>query len=717
VRISLDTETTGLDLRHGARPFLVTTAFEEDSQVYTDYWGQWPVDPYTRKVRARCSDLVKIQRWMDDATEYVFQNPKFDLTALSLLFADYGMTFRWDWSKVRDTLLAGHLLKSNQPHDLTTMTLVYLGINVQPYEDEIKRCTVECRRMAQGRNPQYNWRIAKEDSPKDPRPEMPSAKGETWKNDMWLPSYVAKVMDYHQDHEYRIACVDYSVSDSDSTYRLYGHMEQLLKERGLWCIYQERLKLLPVVYQMEQYGVTVNKARLRKLRDEYLAESGKAGSTCLRIAKDYDYNLQLPKSGRNGSLTKFVFGSQYLGLEPYETSDKTGDPSLNKRCKEHYEVALDEGSPAYEFITNLGAKTKRDTALGYMASYERYWLPMSFPDGVEFNVLEMANGKPGIHTRIRQSDTWFRLHPSLNATGTDTLRWSSSNPNEQNISKKEGFNLRYGFGPAPGREWWSGDAKNIELRIPAYESEQQELIELFEHPDTPPYYGSTHLLNFHTVYPDIWDAALKKVGLEKVGPYCKNIYASSWYQYCKNGGFAVQYGAIEIEGKEGTADKAFHRLGSHAKLKARFDKLEALNNGWIAVANDCGYVETLPDKTVDPDRGYPIWCSRSRHGHVKPTIPLNYHVQSTAMWWMMKAMIRVQAYLDDLNAVEPKYFMVCQVHDELVFDFPYRPNKGNMPKIRKLRRLMEQGGDDIGLPTPVAFTYHPETWATGESIL
>jgi hypothetical protein len=57
--------------------------------------------------------------------------------------------------------------------------------------------------------------------------------------------------------------------------------------------------------------------------------------------------------------------------------------------------------------------------------------------------------------------------------------------------------------------------------------------------------------------------------------------------------------------------------------------------------------------------------------------------------------------------------MVCQVHDELVFDFPYRPNKGNMPKIRKLRRLMEQGGDDIGLPTPVAFTYHASNWSEG----
>jgi len=60
--------------------------------------------------------------------------------------------------------------------------------------------------------------------------------------------------------------------------------------------------------------------------------------------------------------------------------------------------------------------------------------------------------------------------------------------------------------------------------------------------------------------------------------------------------------------------------------------------------------------------------------------------------------------------------MICQVHDELVFDFPFKSNKGNLPKIRKLRRLMEEGGNDIGISTPVAFTYHPHTWSEGITV-
>lgn len=103
---------------------------------------------------------------------------------------------------------------------------------------------------------------------------------------------------------------------------------------------------------------------------------------------------------------------------------------------------------------------------------------------------------------------------------------------------------------------------------------------------------------------------------------------------------------------------------------------------------------------------------------VSPTIPLNYHVQSTAMWITMKAMIHCQEYLDELNSKfsSPRYAMVMQVHDELVFDLPKKDRMGNLPKVRKLAKLMATGGDDVGIPTPVSIEYHPDNWGTGEGI-
>jgi ribonuclease D len=139
--ISLDTETTGLDLKHGAKPFLVT--FCDEDGVNT--WFEWDVDPKTREPVVVYGDLQEIQDLIDNADSIVLQNATFDVEALQTVFLD---RLEWDWSKVYDTLLAGHLLASNQPHDLTSMVLIYLGINIKPYEDALAGACREARDTA-----------------------------------------------------------------------------------------------------------------------------------------------------------------------------------------------------------------------------------------------------------------------------------------------------------------------------------------------------------------------------------------------------------------------------------------------------------------------------------------------------------------------------------------------------------------------------------------
>jgi DNA polymerase I-like protein with 3'-5' exonuclease and polymerase domains len=68
--------------------------------------------------------------------------------------------------------------------------------------------------------------------------------------------------------------------------------------------------------------------------------------------------------------------------------------------------------------------------------------------------------------------------------------------------------------------------------------------------------------------------------------------------------------------------------------------------------------------------------------------------------------------------------MVMQVHDELVFDFPvasaadrfFKSGKGNLTYIKSLQRLMEEGGNDFGIPTPVGIEYHENNWAEGVEV-
>ena len=752
--LSLDTECTGLDLRHGAKPFLVTICNDASEQT----WWEWPVDPLTRQPVVPPNDLYEIQRAIDKADFLVLQNPKYDVTALQTVFKG---SLNWDWGKVYDTLLAGHLLESNGLHDLTSMALIYLGVDVKPWEDKLEVAVKESRKLAEDIYP--NWRIAKKGLP-----EMPSVKEKVWKSDIWLPTAIANEQGYpHGECEVvnkkrkpfdvyigrgsdwgnpfvigkdgnrravinkyrrwiqkqptllkripeldgkRLGCfckprvchgdvlaellsehrhpwydvgADYANSDSETTLAVFKQQRKLLKERGLWRIYLERLKVLPIVHQIEDHGITLSKVRLGELNTECKTESEKAEGICNTVADSYDFKLELPKGASNNSLRAFIF--DVLKLISSRYSDKTGDPSLDKFAVEDWIATLPKTSRALRFIKALQRKRKRDTALSFIESYKKFWLPV----------------KPA-------QAGWCMIYSSLNPTGTDTLRFSSSNPNAQQISKQEETNLRYCFGPAPGREWWSLDAKNIELRIPAYEAGETEMIDLFERETEGPYYGSVHMLMFAVLHPD-------KFARDKMD--CKKKYAATWYQWTKNGDFAVQYGSVE---QSGTADRAYHVPGAFQKIKSRFKQIHGpggLNERMIAHADKYGYVETMPDKTVNPNHGYPLRCSRSNSGKVLPTVPLNYHVQGTAMWWMMKGMIRCQAYLDKLNArpKSPGYHMIMQVHDELVFDFP-AGKKYNLLKVGKLRMLMEKGGDDIGIPTPVSIEYHPNNWGEGETI-
>lgn len=678
---SLDTETTGVDFHHGARPYLVTVCDEEGLNT----WWEWEVDPLTRQPQFVQPDIDEILSLIEEADALVLQNAKFDFKALSKL---PGLEeYEWPWHKVHDTLISGHLLASNHAHDLTSMALEYLGVDLQPYEDAMEKVVTNIRNMIRRKgSPVSNWAKAEAG-----RPDMPSAKEKTWKFDSWMPRVAAKRKVPGWDPSWLTVTSDYANSDSCATIELFKAHKEHLEQRKLDKIYEMRRELIPVVYATENGGVTVSEERLDNLYKQYEEEGNKARSICQNIARGYDdFELTLPKSGNNKSLTTFVF--DVMKLQPIVWSKKTGAPSLGKETIEHFEATLKERTKPHMFVSQLRGIRARGTALTYLEAYRRFAVPLE---------------QPG----------FFRLHPSLNITGTDTLRFSSSNPNEQNISKREGFNLRYCFGPGPGREWWSLDAKNIELRLPAYESEEQELIDLFERPDEPPYYGSTHLLNFHTVYPDLWEKEEQLVGFEKVGPHCKKKFAATWYQWCKNGGFAVQYGAVERTDKIGTADRAFHREGSHSKLKARFNKLEKLNQRCIQHANKFGYVETIPDKSVDPTKGYPLLCTRSEYGEILPTVPLNYHIQGSAMWWMCKAMIRCQKQLNEWKETEGfQANIVMQVHDELVFEMPYGPEMSNLPKAQALASIMALGGEDFGIPTPVGIEYNPETWSEGKTL-
>ena len=83
------------------------------------------------------------------------------------------------------------------------------------------------------------------------------------------------------------------------------------------------------------------------------------------------------------------------------------------------------------------------------------------------------------------------------------------------------------------------------------------------------------------------------------------------------------------------------------------------------------------------------------------------------MWAMTRAMVRCYDYLMEYD---PNYFIVMQVHDELIFDFPFVENMGNGPVAARLAMLMEESGHDIDIPLKVSCSYASTNWAEGVDV-
>ncbi len=661
--ISLDTEATGLDLRHGCKPFYVTICSGTDIV----HW-LWEVDPKTRQPRVIPGDLDEIRDRINEADRVVGQNFKFDIGALEQV----GIKWVW-WDKIDDTLLSGHLLGSGDKHDLTTQALRYLRVNIQPYEDDLEKACKEARQLVKRELP--DWKIIQEGmypSAKTTKAKKTQEKDKLWKWDMWLPERVAEFKGYPQTHAWRTVLPLYSDSDSGVTLPLHKEHLRLLEQRRLMGVYEARRKLIRRIYEMEKRGLTYSEKRLDEIANRFENEVKQSLRTCLTLSNGKLDSL--PDAGTTKAMTSFVFDD--LKLPVVNRSEKTKAPGINKKAMESWLNTLPPMSKGRLWVNNLRIYRSRKTALTFVASYRRHRIP-----GISIN---------------KYWKDYCLLHSSYNPTGSDTLRFSCANPNAENISKQDETNLRYAFGPPPGREWWSCDYSNVELRIPAYESGEKDMIALFERPNDPPYFGSQHLLIAHLLWPDEFNECLR------LGDEFKKKYKATLYQWTKNGDFAVQYNAQEISG---TADEAYHQVGAQRKIKERFRKIEALSQSQISYAKKYGYVWTMTDKEIGS--GYPLVCSRNDWGSVKETVPLAYHVSGTAMWCMCKAMCRVGDYLDTL----PDHHMVAQIHDELLFDFPKTKIPGdNLPKVKEIVRLMEMSGEDIGIPLPVSYSYHPVNW-------
>lgn len=212
-----------------------------------------------------------------------------------------------------------------------------------------------------------------------------------------------------------------------------------LKEKKLLSIFESiERPLIPIVEKMSQQGIILDREYLTKLSKEYHNKLDVLAAEIFSVSKK-EFNLNSPKQ-----LSEFLFDE--LGLKPKGKKNKTGNFSTKSEVLEELAVS----NPLVQKIIDHRELQK------LLSTY--------------------------IDTLPNLLDDHNRLHAQFLQHGTTTGRFSSQNPNLQNIPIRTdlGRAIRSAFVSAPGHTLVSADYSQIELRVLAMLSGDPILCDVFQ---------------------------------------------------------------------------------------------------------------------------------------------------------------------------------------------------------------------------------------------
>lgn len=221
------------------------------------------------------------------------------------------------------------------------------------------------------------------------------------------------------------ACA-YAAEDADITLRLYRLLAPRLKQEGLQTVYDAiDAPLIPVLMEMEQKGILVDRAHLKRLDTLFSRKLQDLTEDVYRLAGE-TFNINSP-----AQLGVILF--EKLG---YAGGKKGANQAWTTDVKVLTNLA-DEGSELAQAVLDYRTFAK---------------LKSTYVD----DLLERSAGDPRIHT-------------SFSLAATNTGRLASSDPNLQNIPIRTeyGKEIRRAFIARKGYSLLCADYSQIELRLMA----------------------------------------------------------------------------------------------------------------------------------------------------------------------------------------------------------------------------------------------------------
>ena len=220
--------------------------------------------------------------------------------------------------------------------------------------------------------------------------------------------------------------------------RLRPAMEAELEQRDQLDLFREmELPLAPVLARMEMAGISVDRAYLEGMGDDFRRELAELESEIHELAGEtFNINSAL-------QLRRVLFDRLQL---PVLKKTPKGAPSTDASVL----AKLEDDHPVVARLLRYREIEK------LRSTYVDGYLPLVAPDG--------------------------RIHAHFNQTGAATGRLSSDHPNLQNIPVRSetGRMIRRAFVAPEGRVFIVADYSQIELRILAHLSKDPGLMEAFE---------------------------------------------------------------------------------------------------------------------------------------------------------------------------------------------------------------------------------------------
>jgi DNA polymerase I len=405
-------------------------------------------------------------------------------------------------------------------------------------------------------------------------------------------------------------------------------LSQEVDERGGTSLMSEvELPLVPVLAGMERAGIAVDAEHLSGLEEEFGTHVRQAAGEAYDVIGK-EINLGSPKQ-----LQVVLF-------------DELGMPKT-KRTKTGYTTDADA-------LQQLFIKTEHPFLLHLLRHRD-------------FSRLRQT-----VEGLLKTVGDDGRIHTTFNQTIAATGRLSSTDPNLQNIPirTEEGRRIREGFVVGTGYDCLlTADYSQIEMRIMAHLSEDEQLVEAFRS-------GR----DFHSVTASrVFDVDADSVTHEQRSKIKAMNYGLAYGLSAY--GLSQQLG-IETSEAKALMEEYFETFG-----RVR-DYLRSL----VDEARRCGYTETtmgrrryLPDLTSD---------NRQRR-EMAERMALNAPIQGSAADVIKVAMLRIDRALD---AQAMRSRMLLQVHDELVFEVA----PGEHDALEQLVRAEMAAAAELRVPLDVS---------------